>query len=90
MNELPAASRPAVVLSCSALAGSTDWNTGLVPVGSSFSMLRTIQPGKARVTGGDPWIDVTPPTTAFTSAKRSAAAGAAMPSAWAGLDTSRW
>ena len=53
-------------------------------------MLRTIHPGKARVIGGDPWIAVTPPTTAFTSAKRSAAAGAAMPSAWAGFDTSRW
>ena len=29
MNELPAASRPAVVLSCSALAGRTDWYTRL-------------------------------------------------------------
>ena len=90
MNELPAVSRLAVAFSWSALAGSTDWNTAFVPPGSSFSMLRTIQPGNALVTGGDPWMAVTPPTTALTSAKRSAAAGAAIPSACAGFDTSRW
>ena len=58
------------------------------PPAGSFSTLRSIQPGNARVSGGEPWIAVAPPTTAFTSAKRSAAAAAAMPRAWAGLEIS--
>ena len=68
MNERPCAIRPAVVSSCSPVAGSTDWKIGFLTPIASFSTLRTIHPGNARVTGGDPWIAVTPPTTALTSA----------------------
>ena len=62
---------PAATFSSSGVLGITDWKiacfAGCV-ANFSFSMLRTIQPGTGRVVGGEPWIAVTPPTTAFTSA----------------------
>ncbi len=72
--------------------GITDWKIACFAgwvASFSFSMLRTIHPGNGRVVGGEPWIDVTPPTIAFTSAYRSAAAAAAMPMASDGRPTSR-
>ena len=88
MNALPSARRFAFASSCAPVATSTYWKITWPWPNSSFSTLRSIHPGNARVTGGEPWIAVTPPTAALTSANRSAAAGAAIPSACAGFETS--
>ncbi len=92
MNELPPASRSAYPRSFGTSALITAWKMRCSSPKAgicSFSTLRTIQPGKARVSGGEPWMAVAPPAAARTSAKRSAAAAATMPIAWAGLETSR-
>ncbi len=71
MNERPAARRGAYAFSAGTSALITAWKMSCslpCAVTVSFSMLRTIQPGNARVNGGDPWIDVAPPAAAFTSA----------------------
>ena len=53
-----------------AAAGGATSIQGSPPLTRAFpgSMLRTIQPGNARVSGGEPWIDVAPPAAALTSA----------------------
>ena len=69
MNASPAASwRWTLRNSFSSFSENTAWRTRTTPVRNvSYSTLRTIQPSNGRPTFDEPWIAVTPPTTAFVS-----------------------
>ena len=68
-------------------SANTAWRTPTRPVRNvSYSMLRTIQPSNGRPTFDEPWIAVTPPTTALHSTYFSTALPLALHSALTGSE----